>query len=100
MKQPHWVLCSLCNDMVYAGPGINPIPRECECKATRVVPTEQRGFVQWDTARYKAEDAPDPLVEYTDEHLDPNATRVAVPQVTIDQAVAHHMNRVASGGEV
>lgn len=53
MSNPKWCMCMVCGDVIYAGPGFHPIPRECGCKATRVVPTLERGFVQWDRQMYK-----------------------------------------------
>lgn len=132
MKQPEYAMCMVCGDVLYAGPGMNPIPRECECKATIVIPTEERGFVRWSEELYEAnaqklmqdtlrscmeaglpEDecklkakkaydsaAREPEVEYTERFLDPSATRVAVPDITIDQAVAHHMGKLYEKGEV
>lgn len=54
MATPHWVMCTVCGDIIYAGPGINPIPRECKCMATRVIPLEDRGVVQWSPELYEA----------------------------------------------
>lgn len=49
---PHWVMCGLCEGMVYAGPGHHTIARECKCGATIVIPTPSRGVVRWDPKRY------------------------------------------------
>lgn len=51
-RPPKWVMCMVCGDVIYGGPGFHPIPRECTCKATRVVPREDRGYVQWDKEKY------------------------------------------------
>ena len=160
MSQPQWVMCMVCGDVLYGGPGLNPIPRECGCTATRVVPLENRGVPQWDVAQYEANaenlaaeardavfkqafkeaaeafikehglwdadlpeaaeviekakarvawaaqqeyervktEAPrEPEIEYTEEQLDPMATRVAVPETTLDDVYKSHMNDLIQG---
>ena len=56
MRTPKYAMCMVCGNVIYAGPGMNPIPRECDpqCAATIVIPGEERGFVRWDQAKYKA----------------------------------------------
>ena len=55
---PKWVMCGVCGEMLWAGPSNysiegKPLPRECGCRATIVVPTQERGFVQWDQQAYR-----------------------------------------------
>lgn len=93
----------VCGDVIYAGPGINPILRTCECQATSVRPTEERGYVLWDKDMYMAGGAdPEagPEIEYTTERLDPLATRRMVPQTTIDELYQHNMNRLERGEQI
>lgn len=52
-RPPKWVMCGVCGDVIWGGPGFHPIPRECTCRATRVVPREDRGFVQWNAQMYQ-----------------------------------------------
>lgn len=99
--QPHWAMCLVCGDVLYAGPGINPILRECECTATAVRPTEERGYVLWDKEKYAAAGIEGgPEIEYTNEALDPLATRKAVPETTISQLYQHNMDRLNRGEQV
>lgn len=156
MSIPKHAMCMVCGDVIYAGPGINPIPRECQCKATIVIPMEDRGYVRWDPKAYEAgakaqaektrdrilreaavaakekysslgfseeevlsavkdameeakpqanqayelelANAPkEPDIEYTEEFLDPHATRVMVPELELDKVVQHHMDKLARG---
>lgn len=93
-KQPEYVMCPLCEDIIYGGPGVNPIPRECECKATRVIPTESKGIVQWDKKRYAEAGHTEPEIEYTEKTLDPMATRRPVPEQTLDDIIAPRMKDI------
>lgn len=52
-KQAKWVMCPVCDDVVYGGPGMNQIERECKCRATVVIPLKDRGLVRWNGAAYK-----------------------------------------------
>ncbi len=53
-RQAKWVMCMVCGGVIYGGPGFHPIPRECECGATVVVPLETHGSVRWDQQKYAA----------------------------------------------
>lgn len=159
MAQPHWAMCMVCGEVLYAGPGINPIPRECGCKATRVLPREERGYVQWDkkayaaaaekqandtreriireakiaeatklkslgfsaediqaqladvvekataeaeaAAKFELENFPkEPEVEYTEDELDPGATRRPVTSRTLSAALKGHYDRINAGEDI
>ena len=159
MGVPKWVMCMVCGDVLYGGPGVNPIPRECGCHSTMVLPMEDRGYVRWNKHNYEAAAAKqaqetrdkilrqaaieeaemlksfgmdkdqvqagaaqamekarpeadraaqfeldnfpkEPEVEYTDEQLDPYATRVAVPQQELSKVLQHHYDKLDRGETV
>lgn len=95
---PKWVMCPLpdCLSVVYAGPGVYPVYRECQCKATRVMPKIDKGYIEWDTKRYEAAGFEEPEVEEAapGEVLDPYMmVRPEAPR-TIDDAVADAMRKL------
>lgn len=90
-QPPKWVMCLLCGDVIWGGPSIHPMPRECSCKATVVVPRIDRGYVRWDAERYKAAGETEPEIEYAKpgEVLQPTA--VSAPPTRIDDIYTQHM---------
>lgn len=99
---PKWVMCMVCGDVIYGGPSAFPLPRECSCKATIVVPKEDRGYVKWKPEEYAKVGATEPDVEYTTEVLEPDV--VPVRSSTIDDHYKKHWakieERIAHGEEI
>lgn len=84
---PKAVMCMLCGDVLYGGPGLYPVPRECQCGKTVVIPRRDRGYVKWDAKAYEQAGYNEPEVEWTFETLAPGVVPVEVR--TIDDAAAN-----------
>lgn len=98
-KIPKWAMCMVCGDVIYAGPGFHPLPRECECGATVVLPREDRGYVKWDPVRYAANDATEPEIEYAKEGEVLSPVVPVAPPTTLSDVYRSHMNRIERGQE-
>lgn len=86
-RVPKWVLCLVCGDLLYGGPGLHPVPRECPCGNTVVIPRRDRGYVKWNQDAYTQAGYNEPEVEWTEELLAPGVIPVEVR--TIDDAAAN-----------
>jgi hypothetical protein len=93
-KNPKWVMCPLCEDVVYAGPSVWGFDRFCKCEATFVRPTNTRGYVHWNKAMYEAEGYEEPIIEFTEEYLDPTLSMRPVMSPSISDMYQAHMREL------
>lgn len=96
-RRPKWVMCGVCGELLWGGPSNffiegRPIPRECRCRATRVIATQERGYVQWDKNAYaqaaqeQIADAARKAARVAAEHAGRKAKESGAPQEVVEEA--------------